>query len=136
MSNELSGRAREILLEKNFATVSTLRQDGTVYAVVVWVDADDEGYVLLNTAEGRAWRKNIARDPRVTLTVAHHANPYEYVSVTGTVVEDTHDGADQHINRMAKKYVDQDVYPFRQPGEQRVKIRVRPDRVTLAGGAS
>lgn len=136
MSNELSGRAREILLEKNFATVSTLRQDGTVHAVVVWVDADDEGCVLLNTAEGRAWRKNVAWDPRVTVTVANNANPYEYVSVTGTVVEDTHDGADEHINRMAKKYVDQDVYPFRQPGEQRVKIRVRPDRVTLAGGAS
>lgn len=134
MASELSERAREILREKNFATVSTLRQDGTVHGVVTWVDTDAEGFVVLNTAEGRAWRKNVARDPRVTVTVANSANPYEYVSVTGTVVEDTHDGADEHINRMAKKYLDQDVYPFRRPGEQRVKIRVRPDRVTHQGG--
>jgi PPOX class probable F420-dependent enzyme len=136
MANELTGRAKELLREKNFATVSTFRKDGTVHGVVVWVDADDEGYVLLNTAEGRAWRKNLARDPRVTVTVPNWDDPYEFVSVTGTVIEDTHEGADELIDQLAKKYIGADQYPFRQPGEQRVKFRIRPDRVVVPAGAS
>lgn len=89
--------------------------------------------MLLNTAEGRAWRKNVARDPRVTVTVANNANPYEYVSVTGTVVEDTHNGADQHINRMAKKYVDQDGEPgIAGASRKGFRRHAHPERPSLA----
>jgi PPOX class probable F420-dependent enzyme len=124
---------RKILDAANYAHVATLREDGTVHGVVVWLNVED-GKVLLNSAEGRAWPKNVRRDPRVTITVANHDNPYEYVEVRGKVVEDTHDGADEHINALAKKYLDQDEYPFRQPGEQRIRFAVEPERVRYAGG--
>ena len=86
---------------------------------------------MLNTAEGRAWPRNLERDPHVTLTVPNMENPYEYVEIRGTVAERTHDGADEHIDALAKKYLGQDSYPYRQPGEQRVIIRVAPEHVYL-----
>jgi PPOX class probable F420-dependent enzyme len=132
MAQALEGRAKELFQEKNFGTVSTLRADGTVHAVIVWVDTDDAGNVLLNTSEGRAWRRNTERDPRVTVTVPNHENPYEFVSVTGRLVDADHEDADAHIDRLAKKYLGQDTYPFRQEGEQRVKLTISPDRVTYS----
>jgi PPOX class probable F420-dependent enzyme len=132
MSATVDGRGEELLKAKNFCNVATLRADGSVHAVPVWVDIED-GQPLLNSAEGRAWPRNLERDPRVTLTVQNIENPYEYVMIRGRVVERTHDGADEHINSLAKKYIDEDVYPFRQPGEQRVLIRVQPEYVHVYG---
>jgi PPOX class probable F420-dependent enzyme len=129
---KLEGRARELLEEKNFANVATLREDGTVHVTPAWVDVDDDK-VVLNTAEGRAWPKLARRDPRVTVTVQNLENPYEYVTITGHVVKDTHEGADAHIDSMAKKYLGQDTYPFRQPGEQRVIFEIAPDRIHHSG---
>jgi PPOX class probable F420-dependent enzyme len=129
----LEGRARELLEAPNFCVVSTLRPDGSIHAAPVWVDVED-GMPVLNTAEGRSWPRNLERDPRVTLTVQNHDNPYEYVTIRGRVAERTYEGADEHIDRMAKKYLDKDTYPFRQPGERRVKIRVTPEHVFHNGG--
>jgi PPOX class probable F420-dependent enzyme len=133
MSATIDGHAEELLKAKNFCVVSTLREDGSVLATPVWVDVQD-GRPVLNTAEGRAWPRNLERDPRVTLTVQNSENPYEYVSIRGTVAERTHDGADAHIDAMAKKYMDADSYPLRQPGEQRLIIRVQPEHTTVYGG--
>jgi PPOX class probable F420-dependent enzyme len=119
---------RALLEEPNFATVSVLRPDGDVYAVVVWVDIDGER-VVLNTAEGRRWLELARRDPRMTVTVYDRENPYEYVSVRGRLAEDTHEGADAHIDAMARKYMGVDEYPYRSPGEQRVLLRVTPEHV-------
>jgi PPOX class probable F420-dependent enzyme len=132
MSATIEGRSEELLKGKNFCTVATLRSDGTVQAAPVWVDTQD-GLAVLNTAEGRAWPKNLERDPHVTLTVQNMENPYEYVEIRGKVAERTREGADEHIDAMAKKYLDQDSYPFRQPGEQRVIIRVAPDHLYIQG---
>jgi PPOX class probable F420-dependent enzyme len=132
MNATIDGRAEELLKGKNFCHVATLRADGTVHGVPVWVDVQD-GRPVLNTAEGRAWPRNLERDPRVTLTVQNMENPYEYVEIRGTVAERTHEGADAHIDAMAKKYMDKDEYPLRQPGEQRVIIRVEPDYVRVWG---
>ncbi|MCU0258729.1 MAG: PPOX class F420-dependent oxidoreductase [Solirubrobacteraceae bacterium] len=135
MGQPLDQKTADLLGRPNFATVSTLRKDGTVQGVVVWVDADADGNLVLNTAEGRAWRRNVARDPRITVTVPNTENPYEFVSVTGRVVHEDHESADAHIDAMAKKYLGQDTYPFRQEGEVRVKLTVEPDRVThFTGG--
>lgn len=128
MSATIEGPAEELLKGKNFANVATLRGDGSVQVAPVWVDVQD-GQPVVNSAEGRAWPRNLERDPRVTLTVQNMANPYEYVEIRGTVAERTHDGADAHIDALAKKYLDADTYPLRQPGEQRVIIRVQPERV-------
>ena len=132
MSATIEGRTEELLKGKNFCIVATLRGDGTVQGAPVWVDVQD-GLAVLNTAEGRAWPKNLERDPHVTLTVQNSENPYEYVEIRGRVAERTHDGADEHIDAMAKKYLDQDSYPFRQPGEERVIIRVAPEHVYVQG---
>jgi PPOX class probable F420-dependent enzyme len=133
MSSTIEGRSEELLKATNFCNVSTLRPDGSVHAVPVWVDVQD-GRAVLNTAEGRAWPRNLQRDPRVTLTVQNMENPYEYVTIRGRVAERTHEGADEHIDALAKKYLGQDTYPFRQTGEQRVIIRVEPGYVHVYGG--
>jgi PPOX class probable F420-dependent enzyme len=129
---KVEGRGEELLAAKNFCMVATLRADGSVQSVPVWVDVED-GHPLLNTAEGRAWPTNLERDPRITLTVPDWENPYEYLAVRGRVGERTHEGADAHIDAMAKKYMDADEYPLRQPGEQRVIIRVQPEHVHAFG---
>src|SRR5271155_646797 len=130
MSVKIEGRAEELLKGKNFCLVSTLRADGSVQGAPVWVDVQD-GQPVLNTAEGRAWPRNLERDPRVTLTVQNMENPYEYLEVRGRVAERTHDGADEHIDALAMKYLGKDEYPYRQPGEQRVIIRVAPEHTYL-----
>jgi PPOX class probable F420-dependent enzyme len=130
MSTAIEGRAEDLLRGKNYANVATLRPDGSVQVAPVWVDVKD-GQAVLNSAEGRAWPRNLERDPRVTLTVQNMENPYEYVEIRGRVADRTTDGADEHIDSMAKKYLGQDEYPYRQPGEQRIIIRVEPEHVYL-----
>jgi PPOX class probable F420-dependent enzyme len=131
-STTIEVRSRELLQAANFCHVGTIRKDGSPHVVPVWVDVESDD-VLLNTAEGRAWLANADRDPRVTLTVQSLENPYEYVTIRGRVSERTHEGADDHINALARKYLDKDEYPFRQPGEQRVKVRVTPEHVNHNG---
>ncbi len=124
----LDAPARALLEGKNFCTISTLRADGSVQANVVWVDTDGE-HVVVNSAEGRNWPANLDRDPRCTCTVPAADNPYEYVSIRGVVDERSTYDADEHIDKLAQKYIGQDTYPFRQPGEKRVIIRIRPEDV-------
>jgi PPOX class probable F420-dependent enzyme len=132
MSVRIEGRAEDLLKGRNFCNVATLRPDGSVHSAPAWVDVQD-GRPVLNTAEGRAWPRNLERDPRVTLTVQNMENPYEYLEIRGRVAERTHEGADEHIDALAKKYMDKDVYPFRQPGEQRLIIRVEPEHAHVWG---
>ncbi|HEX4837151.1 MAG TPA: PPOX class F420-dependent oxidoreductase [Solirubrobacteraceae bacterium] len=132
MSPAIVGHAEELLKAKNFAVVSTIRPDGSVHAAPTWIDVQD-GRPVLNTAEGRAWPRNLERDPRVTLTVQNMENPYEYVAIRGRVAERTTDGADEHIDALAMKYLGQESYPYRQPGEQRLIVRIDPERVHTYG---
>jgi PPOX class probable F420-dependent enzyme len=132
MADTIQGRSRELLEGKNFCMVTTLRKDGTPFDVITWVDVED-GRVLLNTAEGRSWPQNLRNDPRVWLVVPNMENPYEYVRIAGRVAEDTHDGADEHIDKLAKKYLGEEKYPFRQQGEVRVKLAIEPERVQHVG---
>jgi PPOX class probable F420-dependent enzyme len=133
MSTKIEGRAEELLKAKNFCHVATLREDGSVHGVPVWVDVQG-GRPVVNTAEGRAWPRNLERDPRVTLTIQNMENPYEYLEIRGREAERTREGADEHIDLLAKKYMDADTYPFRQPGEQRLIIRVEPEHAKVWGG--
>ena len=132
MSATIEGRSEELLRGKNFCHVATLRPDGSVHGVPVWVDVED-GRVVLNTAKGRAWPRNLERDPRVTLTVQNMENPYEYLAIRGRAEAPTTEGADANIDALAKKYMGVDEYPMRQPGEVRLKIRIRTDRIPMQG---
>ncbi len=132
MSAKIEGHAEELLRGKNFCTVSTLRPDGSVHAAPVWVDVQD-GQPVLNTAEGRAWPRNLERDPRVTLTVQNMENPYEYVTDPRARRRAHPRGRRRAHRRDGEKYLGQDTYPYRQPGEQRVIIRVEPEYVHTYG---
>jgi len=118
---------RGLLEPANCAIISTLNADGTILDAVVWLGLEN-GEVSVNTAVGRAWPGNLERDPRVTLLVYDQSNPYEYVEIRGTAAG-TREGAEEHIDRLAKKYIGQDKYPFRQPGEVRIKYVIAPERV-------
>ena len=128
----LSEPVRKLIAEPNIGHLATLMPDGSPQVTPVWVDTDGE-HVLVNTAQGRQKPRNLARDPRVAITIVDHANPYRYASIRGDVVEMTEDGADANIDRLAKKYLGQDRYPFRQPGEQRVLLKIAPKRVSSMG---
>jgi PPOX class probable F420-dependent enzyme len=118
---------RELLEQPNYAVVSTQNRDGSIHSTIIWADAED-GTVTINSAVGRIWPTNLERDPRVTLVVEEKGNPYNFVEIRGTATGTT-DGADEHINHLAKKYIGKDEYPYRQPGEQRIKFVVTPDHV-------
>ncbi|MSO96155.1 MAG: TIGR03618 family F420-dependent PPOX class oxidoreductase [Thermoleophilia bacterium] len=111
--------------------VTTLRPDGSPHSTVVWVDVDDDG-VSFNTARGRVKPNNIESDPRIALTVVNPENTYQWVSITGTASL-TDEGADGQIDRLAKKYLGQDSYPWRQESEQRVSVRIAVGRVSAVG---
>jgi len=115
-----------------FAHLVTLMPDGSPQVTPVWVDLDGNT-VIVNTAKGRLKDRNMKRDPRVALAVSDPANPYRYVQVRGRVSEITENGGDAHIDKMARKYLNQDSYPYRQPGEVRVVYRITPEHVQAYG---
>jgi PPOX class probable F420-dependent enzyme len=118
---------RELLEAPNFAVVSTVNEDGSIHNAVAWINPEN-GSVAVNSAVGRRWPANLQRDPRVSVAVVDSENPYHYVEIRGTA-EVAPSGADEHINALSKKYTGQDEYPFRQPGEQRIKFVIHPQRV-------
>jgi PPOX class probable F420-dependent enzyme len=128
MADTLEGPARDIIAGKNYAHVAIPRRDGTVQTVIVWAHTED-GNVLLNSAEGRGWPNTLRKAGTATVTVMADSDPYHWVSVTGSLIEDTHEGADEHIDSLAKKYLGVDSYPYRKPDEQRIKLVLRPERV-------
>ena len=114
--------------KKAFANLATMMPDGTPQVTPVWVDYDGT-HVIVNTAKGRKKANNLERNPRVALAIADPANPYRYLGIQGRVVEMTENGGDAHIDKMAKKYLGKDTYPFRAPGEKRVIVKIAPEKV-------
>jgi PPOX class probable F420-dependent enzyme len=133
MPPTFSDEQKSILDSPNFAHIATLFKDGNPQVTPVWVDRDGE-LVRINSAEGRAKVRNLRNDPRITIEVSDAKNPYEYVEIRGKAIEFTHEGADEHIDALAKKYMDVDSYPYRTDSEQRVTIVIQPDKV--AGNAT
>jgi PPOX class probable F420-dependent enzyme len=130
----LPAKAAKLLLGRNWGNLVDLRPDGSPHVTPVWVDYDGE-HVLVNSAYGRLKVRNIQRDPRVAIDVLPADDQQSgYVSVSGTA-ELVDEGADEHIDKLAKKYLGVDEYPFRSPGERRVIIRITPERVDTHGVA-
>jgi PPOX class probable F420-dependent enzyme len=127
----LTDNARTFLEQPFAGALTTLRSDGSPHTTVVWVDVDDDG-PSFNTAAGRAKPRHIEHDPRVSLLVVDPEDQYKWVSITGRA-EITTDGADGQIDRLAKKYLGQDEYPWRKPDETRLTVRIRPERVDSYG---
>ena len=118
---------RKLLEAPNHMVVCTVNEDGSLHSAVAWISLED-GALAVNSAQGRNWPANLERDPRVTVVVWNDSNPGEYVEVRGTATADR-DDADDHIDRLTRKYMGQDKYPFRQPGEVRIKFVIEAQRV-------
>jgi len=122
----------DLFNKKAFASFATLMPNGEPQVSPVWVDWDGS-HLLINSAKGRTKDKNVRHDPRVSLAVIDPENPYRYLGVRGRVVEVTENGAAAHIDKMAKKYLGVDKYPYAQPGEVRVIYKIEPQRTWTMG---
>jgi PPOX class probable F420-dependent enzyme len=116
---------RDLFDKKTFASLATVMPDGTPQVTPVWIDYDGKS-ILVNSARGRRKDKNMKVGAPVAIALIDPDNPYRHLQVRGRVTEVTEKGADEHIDRMAKKYLDKDQYPFRQPGEVRVLYKIEP----------
>ena len=132
MSAAIPEKYLDLFRKPAFASLATMMPDGQVQVTPVWCDFDN-GQVLINTARGRVKDRNMRRDPRVSMAIQDPQNPYRYMEVRGRVAEVTEKGADAHIDRMAKKYLNVDKYPYRKPDEVRVLFKIQPERVTGNG---
>lgn len=128
--NQITEPVARLLKGKNFAYLSTLMKDGSPQVTPTWVDIDkDRNSILVNTAEGRIKHKNVSRDPRVAISISDQNNPYNMVSIRGRVIEQISEDTDEHTDRLAKKYLDMDKYPYRSPNEKRVILKIKPEKV-------
>jgi PPOX class probable F420-dependent enzyme len=122
----------DLLKKKAFANLSTLMKDGSPQVTPVWFDYDGS-HIRVNSALGRVKDKNIRRDPRVSMAIQDPDNPYHYLEIRGKVVDITQQGADEHIDSLAQKYLGQAKYPYRQPGEVRVLYKIEPQKLSSMG---
>jgi PPOX class probable F420-dependent enzyme len=129
MAAQIPDKYKDLFDKPAFGVLATLMPDGQPQVTPVWVDFQD-GHVIVNSAKGRQKDKNIERDPRVTITLIDPQNPYRYVEIRGKVAEATEKDAATHIDKMAKKYLGKDKYPFAQAGEVRVMYKIAPTKVS------
>ena len=132
MPEPIPANFRDLFSKPAFASLATLMPDGRPQVTPVWCDFDGT-FVIFNTAKGRQKDRNIRRDPRVSLSILDPDNAYRYLEIRGRVIEITEQGADEHIDKLAKKYLGVDKYPRRQPGEVRLIVKVLPERVRTMG---
>ena len=123
----------DLFEKETFAHVATLMDDGTPQVTPVWVDYDaDAGHVLVNTARGRLKERNLSRDPRVGVSLIDPDDPYRFVSVRGEVAEFREEGAVEHIDELARRYMDVEEYPNKDAAETRVVLAIEPDHVATS----
>lgn len=132
MSQTIPEKYRDLFGKPAFANLATLMPDGRPQVSPVWCDLAED-HVLFNSARGRQKERNLQRDPRVSMCIMDPENAYRYLEIRGKVVEITEQGAEEHIDRLAKKYLNLDKYPYRQPGEVRIIFKVRPEQATGLG---
>ena len=125
----LSPKATKLIEGKNFGHFATIMPDGSPQVSPVWIDHEGD-LILVNTARGRVKQRNSAKDPRVAISIANQDDPYEKILVRGRVISQTTQGAEDHIDKMAKKYTGRDKYPWRVPGEKRIIIKIQPDHIS------
>ena len=132
MSQAIPDKYRDLFNKRAFASLGTLMPDGHPQVTPVWVDLDGD-YVIFNSAKGRQKDRNVRRDPRVALAIIDPDNPYRYLEIRGRVVEITEEGADANIDKLAKKYLGVDKYPYRQGNETRVIYKIQPEHTNMMG---
>jgi PPOX class probable F420-dependent enzyme len=132
MAANIPEQFKDLFRKKAFANLATLMPDGRPQVTPVWCDLEGS-HIRINSAKGRLKDKNMRRNKNVALSIVDPDNPYRHLAIQGEVVDITEQGADEHIDTLAKKYLGKDKYPLRQPGEVRVIYKIRPDRVAQMG---
>jgi PPOX class probable F420-dependent enzyme len=127
----LSEPILKLFKNRNFAFIATINKDGSPQVTPTWVDIDKEnGTIIINTAVGRVKQKNVSRDPRVSISlVDEYDNPYSMVTVKGKVIEQTTNGADEHIDKLARKYLHSNRYPGHSPSIKRIILKIKPEKI-------
>ena len=129
MSQGIPENFKDLFQQPAFANLATIMSDGSPQVTPVWCDYDGK-CVIVNTAKGRVKDRNMRRNPHVAVSIMDPRNPYRYLEIRGRVSEITEVGADEHIDKMAKKYLNLDKYPYRSSGEVRVLHKIVPERVS------
>jgi PPOX class probable F420-dependent enzyme len=132
MSQVIPEKFRDLFSKRAFGSLGTLMPDGRPQVTPVWVDLEGD-LIVINSAKGRQKDRNLRRDPRVSLAIIDPENPYRYLEIRGKVTEITEQGAAAHIDKMAKKYLGVDKYPYSQSGEVRVMYKIQPEHATMMG---
>jgi len=132
MAAPIPASHRDLLDKKAFAHLATLTAEGRPQVTPVWFDFDGS-HIRVNSARGRAKDKHMRRDGRVALSIIDPDNSYRYLEISGKVVDITENGADDHIDSLARTYMGVDKYPFHQPGVKRVIYRIEPERFSTMG---
>ena len=121
-------KAQKLFRQKNLVYIATIMADGSPQLSPVWANYDD-GYILVNTAEGRVKHKNVLRDPRVAVSVVSKDNPLDMTTIRGKVEELIPDYDYKHADKLTQKYLGRDHYPFKREGEKRVILKIKPEHV-------
>lgn len=132
MAAKIPDQFKDIAQKVAFAHLATLMADGRPQVTPVWFDLDGHDF-RVNSAKGRVKDKNMRRNKDVALSIQDPDNAYRHLAVQGKIVEITEDGADAHIDALAKKYLGKDKYPFRGAGEVRVIYKIRPEKISTMG---
>ena len=127
-TNTLSPEVREFLATRCYVHLATLMADGSPQVSPVWAETDGD-LIVVNSAAGRVKDRNIKRDARVALSATHPDDPFRALMIRGRVVKVTEDGAEDGIDRLARKYIGGERYEWRRPGEVRVAYYIQPETV-------
>ena len=122
----------DLVQKPAFANLATLMKDGSPHVTPVWFDYDG-AHVRINSAKGRVKDRNMRNNPKVALCILDPQNPYRYLEIRGRVLEISEKGADEHIDKLAKKYLNVDSYPHRTPTEVRVQYKIEAEHVSAMG---
>ena len=125
---EMEPKAKNLFKDKNLVFIATVMKDGSPQLSPVWADYED-GHIMVNTAEGRVKHKNVLRDSRVAISAVSQNNPLDMTTIRGKVIEIVPDYDYVHINKLTKKYMGVENYPFRQAGERRIVLKIKPEKV-------
>jgi len=117
----------KMLTDTNIAFIATVNTDGSPQVTPVWIHMEGD-LIIVNTEVGRVKQLNVERDPRVSISLVDRNDPYKFLGLDGTVIEQTTVGADSGIDALSKKYLNKDKYPFRKPDEKRITLKIRPER--------
>ena len=126
----MDSKVIRLFQDKNLVFVATIMKDGSPQLSPVWADFED-GYILVNTAEGRVKHKNVIRDPRVAVSVVSNSNPLDMTTIRGRVLEIIPDYEYKHADRLTQKYMNKEKYPFKRDGEKRIILKITPEKIFI-----